>query len=534
MKLLPVYPAAFAISFFLSGNMIGAARGASTSQPASTPEPEAKEQASPEPPAHAPTPSGAVENSVVKVFATVRYPDYYKPWTKQSPTDVSGSGVIISGKRILTNAHVVLYASEVQIQANQAGDKIPATVQMIAPGIDLAILKLDDESFFDSRPPLAMAKTLPEIRDSVTVYGYPTGGNSLSATRGIVSRIEFRSYRYPTAGLKIQIDAAINDGNSGGPAVVDDKMIGLAFSRLNGSESIGYIIPTEEIALFLSDIADGRYDGKPTMLDATQTLENPALRAFLKLNSSATGIIVHQPASDAPDYPLKEWDLITHIGDAVIDDQGMIKLRSNLRISYLYLVQKIANQGRVPLTIIRAGKELHIDLPVSADQRRVVPDLLASSPSYFILGPLIFSEATSQLLNDYADGNKAADWLLDLAYMRSPLLSRVMDRPAFEGERIVFVSSPFIPHKLAKGYSNPSQEVVKSINGVRVKNLAHLVQTLRDMTDEFIAIEYDMRGGETTIFPRAAMIEATEPILNDNGIRSQGSPDLLALWNAKH
>ena len=78
--------------------------------------------------------SGTIENSVVKIFATVRYPDPYKPWTKQSPEDQTGSGVVIEGKRILTNAHVVDYASQVQIQANQAGDKISATVEAIAAG----------------------------------------------------------------------------------------------------------------------------------------------------------------------------------------------------------------------------------------------------------------------------------------------------------------------------------------------------------------------------------------------------------------
>jgi S1-C subfamily serine protease len=134
-------------------------------------------------------------------------------------------------------------------------------------------LKLDDETFFDSHRRIPQAKTLPAITDAVTVYGYPTGGTSLAITKGIVSRIEFAAYRYPVAGLKIQIDAAINEGDSGGPAVPDDKMIGLAFSRLSGSESIGYIIPMEEIELFLKDIADGYYDGKPAMYDSVQTLE---------------------------------------------------------------------------------------------------------------------------------------------------------------------------------------------------------------------------------------------------------------------
>src|SRR5438477_12889374 len=107
-----------------------------------------------------------------------------------------------------------------------------------------------------------MRKTLPDAKDPVVVYGYPTGGTSLSVTKGIISRIEFTGYNLSVPGLRIQIDAAINPGNSGGPAVVGEEMAGIAFSRLGGgTQNIGYIIPSEEIELFLKDIADGKYDG---------------------------------------------------------------------------------------------------------------------------------------------------------------------------------------------------------------------------------------------------------------------------------
>src|SRR5580693_5773953 len=258
-----------------------------------------------------PVTGAGVERSVVKVFSTVRRPDPLKPWNKQAPDEQSGSGVIIEGHRILTNAHVVLYASQVQIQANQAGDKISATVEAIAPGIDLAVLKLDDPSFFDTHPPIKRASSIGQIKDAVLAYGFPTGGASLSITKGIVSRIEFTPYSTSVSGLRIDIDAAINPGNSGGPAIVGDKMIGLAFSALNNAQNIGYIIPNEEIDLFLQDIADGHYHGKPALFDDLQTLENPALRSFLKLDSSVHGIVVRRPYTGEGGNPLKEWDVIT-------------------------------------------------------------------------------------------------------------------------------------------------------------------------------------------------------------------------------
>ena len=489
--------------------------------------------ASATPPALVEARTDAVANSVVKVFSTARYPDPYKPWTKQSPTEVTGSGVIIEGKRILTCAHVALYASQVQVQANQAGDKISAKVEFIAPGIDLAVLKLDDETFFDSHPALPRAKLLPDVKEAVMVYGYPEGGTSLSITKGIVSRIEFTSYNFPVFGLRIQIDAAVNPGNSGGPAVVGDKMIGLAFSHLNQAENIGYIIPCEEIELFLQDIADGHYDGKPAMFDELQTLENPALRPFLKLDKSVEGMVVHKPDSADPAYPLKEWDVITRVGDTPVDDQGMVKLGANLRVHLAYLVQKTAKDGKLPLTVVRGGKEMHVELSVSPKHPMLLPDLGNAYPSYFIYGPLVFSSATEQFVRDLTGGARGARWMGWLSYRGSPLITRIGDRPAFDGEELVVVPSPFFPHKLAGGYSDPFTQAVKSVNGVHVKNLGHLVEVLRDARDKFITIEFAGRDGETMVFPRAEMLAATDEILTDNGIRSQGSPDTIAIWNAK-
>ena len=481
----------------------------------------------------APKPSAVVENSVVKIFSTARYPDFVKPWGKQSPKEMTGSGVVIDGKRILTNAHVVLYSSQVQVQANQSGDKLAATVESIAPGIDLAVLKLDDESFFDTHPPLPFAKILPEVKDAVMAYGYPTGGNSLSITKGIVSRIEFTPYNQPVFGLRIQIDAAINPGNSGGPAVVNDKMIGLAFSHLGGAQNIGYIIPTEEIEIFLKDIADGKYDGKPDIFDRFQTLETPALRNFLKLDKSVEGMVVHQIDDPSPSYPLKEWDVITKVGDTPVDNQGMVKLGTNLRVNFRYLIQRKAAKGKVPLTIVRNGKEMNVQVPISPDHPSVVADLRGTYPSYFIYGPLVFSGASKLFVYAMSQGDKGHSLFTTLAFLKSPLITRLGDKPAFDGEELVIVTSPLFPHKLAKGYSNPAGMVVKSINGKPVRNLKHLVELLRDTRDEFVAVDFDMIGAESMVFPRTEVLAATDEILTDNGVRAQGSADTLEVWNAK-
>ena len=469
-----------------------------------------------------------LENSVVKVFSTIRGPDPFKPWGKSAPQEITGSGVVIEGKRILTNAHVVAYASQVQVQTGQAGDKVSATVVAVARGMDLAILKLDDESFFDTHAPVVRTSNLPQVRDAVFAYGYPIGGNSLSITKGIVSRIEFVNIRGPVEGLRIQIDAAINPGNSGGPAIAGDKMIGLAFAGATNAQNIGYIIPNEEIELFLHDIADGSYTGKPVMLDVIQTLENQAMRDYLKLDKSIEGAIVHRPYQDTATYPLKEWDVITRIGDSAIDNQGMVKLSGNLRVRFQYRVQQLAVNGKVPLTVIRGGKSVNIQLPVFSGRPLLIPDLKGEYPSYFIYGPIVFSRATNEFLS-FISGN--APVLSAYAYNASPLMTRRGDMPDANHEELVVISSPFFPHKLVTGYSNRFGSVIRSINGVAIRSLQHLVSVLRDLKEDLIVIHFDQRNGETMVLPRKAMLEQTEIVLSDNGIRSQGSPDMMAVWN---
>ncbi|WP_230408587.1 S1C family serine protease [Undibacterium flavidum] len=471
-----------------------------------------------------------LEKSVVKVFSTLRGPDPFKPWGKSSPQEVTGSGVVIEGRRILTNAHVVEYASQVQIQTGQEGDKVSATVVAISRGMDLAVLKLDDEKFFDTHAAVVRSNKLPEVTDAVFAYGYPTGGNSLSITKGIVSRIEFVDYDGSTGGLRIQIDAAINPGNSGGPVIAGDKMIGLAFSGLMNAQNIGYIIPNEEIEIFLKDVVDNKYDGKPSLLDVTQTLENPTVREYLKLDKNVEGCIVHKPYEGAANNGLQEWDVITHIGDTPIDNQCMVKLKPSVRVMFKYKVQQVTASGRVPLGIIRSGKVMQVQAPVYTSRPHLIGDLQGGYPSYFIWGPIVFSRATVEYLS-FLSNNAPA--LNGYAYNASPLVTLRGEMPSKDREELVVVSSPFFPHKLVTGYSNRFGSVIYSINGIPVKSLKHLVGLLRDMQDDLIVIHYDQRYGETMVLPRKAMLAATEGVLSDNGIRSQGSVDMMAIWDAK-
>jgi hypothetical protein len=190
------------------------------------------------------------------------------------------------------------------------------------------------------------------------------------------------------------------------------------------------------------------------------------------------------------------------------------------------LVQKIAKNGKVPLTIVRAGKSFSVDLPVWPVYPMLLPDLQGVYPPYFIYGPLVFSIATTQFVANLNSNSGL------FAYIGSPLATRRGDKPTFPGEELVVVSSPLFPHALSKGYGSPVSQVVKTVNGIQIKNLRHLVEVLRDTRNEFIVINFVGRGGESLVFPSKDMQKATDEILSDNGIRSPGSEDLMKVWAA--
>lgn len=474
-------------------------------------------------------PSADIRKSLVKIFTTVREPNLSRPWQKQNPQDQSGTGVVIDGKRIITNAHVVAYHSRVLVQPDGSSDKLIAKVEAIAPGIDLAIVKLEDESFFDSHPPATISDDLPEVGQTVEAYGYPLGGEALSVTKGIVSRIEFAPYHFGVLGLRIQVDAALNHGNSGGPAIMNNKIIGLVFSGIDDAQNIGYLIPAEELKIFLADATDGKYDAKPQLYVSMQTLENTALRAKLGAGKEVAGMVITQAPDDGAkaegDPALKQWDIITAIGGTPIDNAGMVQIRDNLRLEFNYLIPKVAKNGKVPLTVIREGKKMEVQAPVYAEPPRVMKFLGQKYPSYAVIGPLVFTPVYADLLSPRT--------AFVLTARKSPMVRRAGDAPKFDGEEMVTICPPFLPHKLTKGYELQFFSVLGKVNGVKIKNLRHLVELIKSSKDEYLTFEWDDDSTETMVFKREELLGSCEEIYEDNGIRSPVSDDLKDIWDKK-
>eukprot|EP00434_Breviolum_minutum_P035858 symbB.v1.2.031756.t2/scaffold3721.1/size51450/3 len=183
---------------------------------------------------------------------------------------------------VVTNAHVVHRAVSVLVRPT-TGNPVKYNARVVALGLpcDLAVLEVE-ENFWKGKESLKLSKEIPKLDDNVTCIGFPVGGENISVTRGVVSRIDVN-----VDGLmRIQIDAAINPGNSGGPVLgAHGLVVGMACSHLKNASNIGYIIPSQVLEQFTSCIETGE-DGRVTScylgvsslgIGRVQTLESPAL-----------------------------------------------------------------------------------------------------------------------------------------------------------------------------------------------------------------------------------------------------------------
>ena len=276
-------------------------------------------------------PNGPIQKSLVRITATEVEPDYRAPWNSGGVQRGIGAGFVIDGNRIMTNAHVVSNSRYLTVERDGDPNKYPATVLFVAHDCDLALLKVASADFFKNMVPLTLGG-IPELESTVSAYGYPLGGERMSVTTGIVSRIDFNLYTHSSidSHLTVQISAQINPGNSGGPVMQDAKVVGVAFQGYSGdvAQGVAYMIPTPVIRRFLKDIEDGHYDRYVDLGITYSKLQNPAQRHFLGLEDDDRGILVSTVIEAGPcGKLLQQGDVLLSIDGHPIASDAFVSAR---------------------------------------------------------------------------------------------------------------------------------------------------------------------------------------------------------------
>ena len=484
-------------------------------------------------------------NAVVKLLVTFMEPDWVNPWQTKTAQRSTGSGAVISrevtgtassadasggGGLILTAAHVVANATFIQVQLANSPEKHVGRVVSVLHEVDLALVEvLTGLEGVDPVPiPKKKEVRLPKLREKVYVLGFPVGGNDLSITEGVVSRIEVQSYSHSHArALAVTVDAAINSGNSGGPVLSQSTggLVGVAFQGYAGSsvENQGHMVPAPVIDRFLKGVLEGRRTASNSKRPASkeppqlpslgvhlQLLNSPSLRKFLKMRDDAhTGVMVtHVEHGSSAEGILEPGDVVLEVDGVKLANDGSVVFLGQ-RLAMVAILQARFIGDVVPLKILRGGEEKKVDVTLKALRQLVPRGQYDVRPPFVIVGGLLFQPLSLEYLQS---------WGGDLKDAPTHLVEQYYDGISGPDKKEVVVLSQVLSDDVNVGFTFDSVglDYVATVDGAPVADMEAFVEALRRGVrgeEEFVTLEVT-RGNvmSTVVLEVAKLKEADERI----------------------
>ncbi|MFA6426537.1 MAG: trypsin-like peptidase domain-containing protein [Phycisphaerae bacterium] len=429
-----------------------------------------------------------MSKSVVMIQIVKQGYNYTTPWKQNATTGGVGTGFIIAGNRILTNAHNISDSRYIIVKKENIAKKYPAFVEFVGHDCDLALLKIADESFFIQTIPLSIGD-LPHVNSTVSTFGFPMGGQHISVTEGVVSRIQTDIYVHSGADshLVVQTDAAINPGNSGGPVMQNGKVIGVAFQGLRQADNIGYMIPTTVIKHFLVDINDGRYDSFGSLgISLFAGLHSDSYKDYLKLPKDTEGILVTSVMlNSSAEKVLQKEDVITKIDDYAIDNDGMIAIYGTKHFLSEAIEQKQIGE-KSDITFWRNGEQKTAELTIQLNRPVFeYARLYDNPPGYICFAGLTFISASRNFLETW--GN---EWLMDIPHTLRYLFSnsQQLNKDPLLKEYVIL--SEILPDEINAYAGDFANKPIESINDVPIRSLDDLKKAFENKDVDFYILKF--------------------------------------------
>jgi serine protease Do len=293
----------------------------------------------------------------------------------------AGTGIIISSKGIImTNRHVVPVGTTSVSVTLSDGTELK-NVSVIgrtneSDSLDVAFLKINNTEGHKLIPAVLGNSAQVQVGDAVVAIGNALGQFQNTVTSGIISGYgrdiqagDSSGDSSDTENLEdlFQTDAAINEGNSGGPLVnLNGQVIGMNTATASTGQNIGFAIPVNDVLGLISQvIKTGKFSQPyigvryvPLTADVSSEYHlSVANGAFIAPSNDPTNDPSVVPGSPAAQAGLQENDIITQVNGTSIDQNH----------SLTELIDNYLAGNKITLTVLRGGNTMHITVTLGAE-----------------------------------------------------------------------------------------------------------------------------------------------------------------------
>ena len=455
-------------------------------------------------------------DAIVRVEVDTKQPNYRVPYNIGGMSSGNGTGFLVGPNKFLTNAHVVSNGRLIYIKKVSDPKPYKARVVHVAHDCDLAMIEIESEDefagAFSGIEPLFIGG-IPKLNTTVVAVGYPIGGERISVTRGVVSRVDFRTYSHSGIDnhLTIQVDAAINPGNSGGPILQNNQVVGVAFQGYSGSvaQNTGYMIPVPVIERFLKDVEDGSYDHYVDLATSVLNILNPAQRRALGLPNDGIGVMVSEAdAAGSAGGILKTKDVLLSIDGYSIASDGFIEIEGE-RVDLNEIIERKYAADTVDLEVWRDGQQEDINIEL----KRFIPYLIKANqydkqPNFVLFAGLQFQPMDRSVMSSHSITNLRSRYHFN--YFSQDEIYR--ERPQ------IVILTEVLPDSSNTHLQPFVQQIVDSINGKKIRLLQDVYDALNGDSAEEGREDYHvirlLGEGRPLVLKRDTAEEAHERIMS--------------------
>jgi S1-C subfamily serine protease len=446
----------------------------------------------------------AMQKQIVKLEVVQKVYDAQQPW-RINTKETSRNALVLSNQKLITTAEFLSDATVIRVQKEGKGTKFEAKISWISYPLNLALISVEDSSFWNGLRETSLSDDAPAIGAS-RIWRWQNG--ILESWHAEINQIQVQASELSPVN-HVFANAFSEIPSAGWCEVVTQgsQVVGITTSSADKKLSV---IPSR----LLLDLLDHQKSDSKFEIGFFpfywQTTENSQNAKRLNFPGTPKGVFITQVDPTCAEAKVfKNDDLILEINGMSIEANGDYDdpVFGFINLENLAVREGIAG-STIHFKIWRQGAEKNIQmtLPAFHYEHAKVPDFrFDEAPEYLIVGGLVFMPLTSEYLRAFGDQWRSAAPFRLFYHTLEPTLS--------EKEKIVILSG-VLPDPYNLGYSEYRFLTVDSVNGEKIETLKGMEQALQKNKGEFHKITFLLgRSPRQAILDAKTLDEANQRIL---------------------